>query len=153
MEQITLRPPRSKPYLLLVFAVLIDLLYLAFPFWIAAIHMGVLITVIFALASAAMIVGTTFLGWLGLNMRVEVEPDAVRIYYFRLMPVIIARGTITDVKTVKVGNSYAPGLHVDDGRTLNMRPLAKPTPAQAAAEVVRLKQALQDVAPFDLSTQ
>ena len=31
----------------------------------------------------ASIVAGTFFGWLGLDMRVEVEPDAVRIYYWR----------------------------------------------------------------------
>jgi hypothetical protein len=148
MKLVTLRPAGGLNYLKVIIVVA-DLVFLALPLLIASIHGGAAMVAVFAVFSVVCIVAGTFLGWLGLRMHVEVEPDAVRIYYFMPRPVIIPRGAITDVQigTLNRGSYYAPRLVMVDGRSRIVAPLAVRTEAVGQEQVAKLRVALRDVAP------
>ena len=154
MKQVTLRPAGGLGYLkaIIVFA---DLAFLGFPFLMAAIHQNVMIVAFFAVFSVVCIAVGTFLGWLGLDMRIEVDPDVVRIYYFRPTPGVIPREAITDVQITRIprGDYYAPILSLVGNRYRLVPPLTMRKQYQAQQQVEKLKQALLDVAPRDLSTR
>lgn len=151
MKQVTLRPTGGLGYLkaIIVFA---DLLFLGLPFLIASTGQSPVVITITALVSVVCIPAATFLGWLGLNMRVEIEPDAVRIYYFWPVPGVIAREAITDVRITEMTNSYAPNLWLVGNQYRLLLPLSVRKEGQAQEQVEKVKRALQDVAPRDLST-
>ncbi|WP_194926187.1 hypothetical protein [Catenulispora pinisilvae] len=154
MKQVTLRPAGGLGYLkaIIVFA---DLAFLGLPFLVASTHQNAVIIAIIAVVSVVCIAAGTFLGWLGLNMRIEIEPDAVRIYYFWPVPGVLPREAITDVQTTRMNNgrSYAPSLSLVGDQYRLLLPLSARSEYQAQEQVEKLKQALRDVAPVDLSAR
>ena len=103
-----MRPPGGLGYLKVIILGA-DLALVFLPVLMAAPHIGGVVVAIIVMVCLAAIVAFTFFGWLGLDMRVEVEPDAVRIHYFKPSPIVIPRETIADVKIPLTGRSEAQG--------------------------------------------
>ncbi|MBS2536080.1 hypothetical protein KGQ20_25280 [Catenulispora sp. NF23] len=154
MKQVILRPAGGLGYLkaIIVFA---DLAFLGLPFLVASTHQSAIIVAVIAVVSVVCIAAGTFLGWLALDMRIEVEPDAVRIYYFWPVPGVIAREAILDARITRMntGRSYAPSLALVGNRYRLLLPLSVRSEYQAQEQLEKLKQALRDVAPVDLSAR
>ncbi|WP_370381758.1 hypothetical protein [Catenulispora sp. GAS73] len=151
MQEVTLRPAMSLTPLKAIIVVW-DLAFIAFPIWLASIHFSAALVAMFAVLSLALIAAGTFFGWLGLQMRVEVTPDAVRVYYFKPAPIIIPRDGIAEVRVgpMSRGGNYSPCVVMIDGRARVVLPLTMRTQAQAQQQVERLQEALSEVAPAAL---
>ena len=148
MKSVILRPAKGVGYLKVIIAVA-DLMFLLLPVLVASTHVGGVIVAVMAVFSLVCIVAATFLGWLGLDMRVEVAADAVRIYYFVPKPGIIPREMITDVQITFLprGGYHVPRLVLADGRSRILGPLTVRTKEQAEEQAAKLRLALSEVAP------
>lgn len=149
MKQVTLRPAGGLGVLKVMIGVA-DLLFLGLPVALAFDHINGLLVAVMAVFCLACAAAATFLGWLGLNMRVEVEPDAVRCYYFWPKPAIIPRETIAAVKSggMTRGGNHVPNLILVDGTARALPPLTVRTEAQGQEQAAKLRAALRDVAPI-----
>ena len=147
MGQVTLRPSSGLGYLKIMI-VIADLMFLALPLLIASVHVGAAIVAIIAVFSFVTIAAFTFFGWLGLQMRVEVEPDALYIYYFLPKPGVIPREVIADVQVGTTRNGYyAPRLVMTNGQTRLVPLLTERTKTGAEGQAAQLRLALRDVTP------
>jgi len=148
MGEVTLRPVASLTALKAIIVVW-DLAFIAYPIWLASAHFGAVLVAVFAVVSLVVIVAGTFFGWLGLQMRVEVAPDAVRVYYFKPGPIVIPRDGIAEVRVgpMSRGGNYSPYVVMIDGAARMVLPLTSRTKDQAQQQVERLQEALAEVAP------
>lgn len=148
MQEVTLRPA-SKPTWLKPVIVLGDLMFLSVPWITRSFSFGAVFGVSMVVVSLAIVAGWTFLGWLGLDMRVEVGADAVRSYYFWPKPFIFPRERITGVQVVMMprNGSYVPCLVLVSGAAKYVPQLTRRTQEQAETEAERLRAALKEVEP------
>lgn len=148
MAEVTLRPGRDIQ-ILKIAIVIGDLMFLSLPWLTRSFSFGAVFGVLVVLVSLVCAAAITFFGWLGLNMRVEVAPDAVRSYYFRPMPWIFPRELITDVRIAPMPRSgnYVPCLILVGGAARMVPQLTKRTAALAEIEAEKLRAALREVAP------